>query len=185
MSLTPEEKAARRWQRMYDKSREFQISTYVRKFVAPLFQKMVRAEFGADPRQFVTAIVDGEICQVPRHVGECVCVTCGKVDAWNSGIKGIHCGHFIASRRNSILLEEDNVSPQCSGCNYYASGAPQAFRKWMLYVRGEEVVERLERLKTESVSFDREDLVDMRIEYADRLKAAELSMFWQTNDVPF
>jgi hypothetical protein len=55
----------------------------------------------------------------------------------------------------------------------------------MLYVRGEEVVERLERLKTESVSFDREDLVDMRIEYADRLKAAELSMFWQTNDVPF
>lgn len=185
MPLTPEEKAQRHWDRLYEKCQEFQISTYVRKFVAPLFQKMVRAEFGADPRQFVTAIVDGEIRQVPRHVGECVCVTCGKADAWNSGIKGIHCGHFIASRRNSILLEEDNVAPQCAGCNYYASGAPQAFRKWMLYVRGEETVERLERLKTESVSFTREDLVDMRIEYKQRLDAAELSMFWQTNDVPF
>lgn len=182
MSLTPEEKEERRWQRMYDKSKEFQISTYVRKFVAPLFQKMLRAEYGADQRLFVTAVVDGEIHQVPRHVGECVCVTCGKVDAWNSGIKGIHTGHFIASRRNSILLEEDNVAPQCAGCNYYASGAPQAFRKWMLAVRGEEVVERLERLKTESVSFARMDLIDMRIEYGSRLKAAEFSM---KTDVPF
>jgi hypothetical protein len=183
MPLTPEEKAARHRNRLLDKAREKQVSTYVRKFVAPDFQKMVRAEFGADPRQFVTAVVDGEIRQVPRHVGECVCVTCGKVDAWNSGIKGMHTGHFIASRRNSILLEEDNVAPQCASCNYYQSGAPQAFRQWMLAVRGEEVVERLERLKTESVSFDREELVDMRIEYGSRLKAAELAM--KNPDVPF
>mgnify|MGYP003628932328 CR=1 FL=1 len=182
MPLTPEEKAARHRQRLLNKASEFQTSTYLRKFVAPLFQKMIRAESGADRRQFVTAVVRGEIHQVPRHVGECVCVTCGKADAWNSGIKGIHAGHFLASRRNSILLEEDNVAPQCSHCNYYASGAPQAFRKWMLAVRGEEVVERLERLKTQSVSFDREQLVDLRIEYGDRLKAAEFSM---KTDVPF
>jgi len=183
MPLTPEEKAARHKSRLVEKAKEFQISTYVRKFVAPLFQKMVRAEFGADPRQFVTAVVDGEIQQVARYVGECVCVTCGKTDAWNSGIKGIHTGHFISSRRNSILLEEDNVAPQCSRCNVYQSGAPQAFRKWMLAVRGEETVERLEQLKTQSVSFSREELVDKRIEYGSRLKAAELKM--KNPDVPF
>lgn len=183
MQLSHEEKATRHRDRLIGKAAEFQTGTYVRKFVAPLFQRMVRAEFGADPRQFVTAVVGGEIQQVARFVGECVCVTCGKVDAWNSGIRGMHTGHFIASRRNSILLEEDNTAPQCSFCNYYQSGNQGAFRKWMLAVRGVETVERLERLKTQSVSFDREQMVDMRIEYTARLKAAEAAMKSAIDDV--
>lgn len=176
MALTPEEKAARARNRMLEKAKEYQTGTYIRKFVSPIFQKMIRAEAGADPRRYLTAVVDGEIRQVEREIGQCVCITCGKVQKWDSGIKGMHTGHFLASRRNSILFEEDNVAPQCSRCNFYLSGAPQAFRTWMFAVRGLEVVEHLERLKTESVSFDREELVDMRIEYAARLKAAEARM---------
>lgn len=176
MALSEEEKAERARQRMIDTAKKYQTSTYSRKFVAPLFQKMVRAEVGADHRPYLTAVVDGEIRQVFRELGQCVCVTCGKVDSWDSGIKGMHTGHFLASRRNSILFQEDNVAPQCSSCNYYRSGAPQAFRLWMLKVRGKDVVERLEKLKTESVSFTKEQLVDMRIDYAARLKAAEERM---------
>ena len=161
---------------MLEKAKEFQTSTYVNRFVAPLFQKMIRAEAGAEPRQYVTAVVDGVIRQVERELGYCVCVTCGKVLRWDSGIKGLHTGHFLASRRNSILLEESNCAPQCSGCNFYRSGAPQEFRLWMRMVRGPEAIERLERLKTESRSFGREELVDMRIAYAARLAAAEARM---------
>lgn len=176
MPLTPAEKDERSRCRMIETAKQYQASTYIRKFVAPLFQKMIRAEAGADPRPYLTAVVDGEIRQVKREVGQCVCVTCGKVDSWDSGIKGMHTGHFLASRRNSILFEEMNVAPQCSHCNFYLSGAPQAFRKWMLMVRGPSVVERLEQLKTESVSFSREELVDMRINYQRRLKSAEERM---------
>ena len=144
---------------------------------------MIRAEFGADTRQWVTVVLNGEISQAPRYLGECACVTCGKVDAWNSGIKGMHTGHFIASRRNSIVLEEDNVAPQCSHCNYYASGKQAEFRTWIEFVRGVEVVERLQRLKTESVSFSLEELVDRRIEYTRRLKAATEAM--RNSEIPF
>lgn len=176
MALSPEERARRHRQRTLDKACEYRTSTYCRKFVAPVFQQMIRAEFAADSREEAPAIVDGEVQCVPRYVGECVCVTCGRADAWNSGLSGMHTGHFLSSRRNSILLEEDNVAPQCSHCNRYDSGSPQAFRQWMLFVRGADVVARLERLKTESVSFDREDLVDRKIEYTRRLKAAKLAI---------
>jgi len=176
--LSEEEKADRARQRMLEQARQYQTSTYMRKFVAPLFQQMIRAEFGAEPLGVAPAMMPpiDAISWVPREVGQCVCVTCGTVKAWDSGIKGIHCGHFLASRRNSILLEEDNCAPQCSHCNYYRSGEQQLFRRWMLAVRGLEVVERLERLKNEVRSFGREELVDLRIGYAARLKAAEERM---------
>lgn len=176
MPLTPEERAERARTRMLDKAREFRIGTYLSRFVAPAFQRMIRAEAGADPRHFVTAVVDGTIQQVERKLGQCACVTCGKVLRWDSGILGMHCGHFLGSRRNSILLEESNCAPQCHSCNYYPTGAPEAFRLWMLKVRGHEVIERLERLKTESRTFSRDEMVDLRISYAARLAAAEATM---------
>lgn len=174
--LSPDEKSARERERMIETAKQYSTGTYCRKFVSVIFQRMIRAESGADPRQYVTAVVDGKIQQVARRVGQCVCVTCGKVDSWDSGIKGLHTGHFAASRRNSILLEEDNVAPQCSSCNFYRSGAPAEFRLWMLAVRGIEVIERLERLKRTSVSFGREQLVDIRISYKSRLDAAIAKM---------
>lgn len=176
MPLTAEEKAARARDRILEKAKEFSTGTYVSRFVAPLFQRVIRAEAGADHRKLVIAVVDGEIRQVERNLGQCVCVTCGKVKPWSSGILGMHTGHFLSSRRNSILLEESNCAPQCHGCNYYPTGAPEAFRLWMRVVRGQACIERLEKLKTESRSFSREELVDLRIAYAERLAAAEERM---------
>jgi len=172
-TFTPEEKAARARQRMLEKAKEFQVGTYIRKFVAPLFQQMIRAEWARCWGGTVPAIVEGTLKQVWRRRGQCVCVTCGTVGPWSSGLGGMHTGHFLASRRNSIVFEEDNVAPQCSRCNRYLSGAPQAFRRWMLATRGTERVERLERLKTESRQFTREELVDMRIDFQSRLRSAE------------
>lgn len=140
--------------------------------VAPLFQKMIRAEYGASDETHCLAVVSGELKFVQRRRGQCVCVTCGKMDAWDSGIKGIHTGHFLASRRASILLEESNVAPQCSSCNFYRDGAPSEFRMWMEAVRGVEVIARLQSLKTQSVSFSRDELVDMWFEFSKRLKEA-------------
>lgn len=174
--LSPDEKSARERERMIETAKQYSTGTYCRKFVSVIFQRMIRAESGADPRQYVTAVVDGKIQQVARRVGQCACVTCGKVDSWDSGIKGMHTGHFLASRRNSILLEEDNCHPQCSHDNFYRSGAPSEFRIYMLAVYGLEVIERLEALKRTSVSWSLDDLVDKRIEYSRRLKAAELKM---------
>jgi len=121
-------------------------------------------------------MVDGILAKVVRRRGQCACVTCGKVGAWSGSIGGMHTGHFLASRRNSILFEEDNVAPQCSRCNRYRDGEPQLFRQWMIHVRGSKVIERLEKLKGTTREFTREELVDMRIKFRARLKAAEERM---------
>lgn len=170
--LTDEEKAERKRERMIAKSREYQLGTYASRFVAKVFQRMIRAEAGAQPAGFTTAISGGDVIQAARCVGRCVCVTCGKVQVWSSGLGGMHTGHFLASRRFAILFEEANVAPQCSHCNRYLGGEPQQFRRWMLEVRGKHVVECLEQLKATTRQFTREELVDMRIDYEARLKAA-------------
>ena len=177
MKQSPEDKAARARARMIDKAREYGTDSYCRKFVAPVFQRIIRAEAAACPAGFVQAAIgDHGIDTVYRCVGQCICVTCGKVDAWDSGIKGMHTGHFSASRRNAILLLEENCAPQCQSCNYYRSGMPAEFRLWMLVVRGIETIERIESLKRTSVSFDRETLVDKKIEFSRRLKGAQDKM---------
>lgn len=174
MPLSPEEKAKRARKRMLDKAAEYQTGTYIRKFVAPTFQRMIRAEAAASEWPWAYAIVEGTFTKVRREIGQVVCVTCGKVCRWDT--RSTHTGHFIAGRSNSILFEEDNVAPQCAHCNEHLSGAQGEYRKWMIAVRGIEAVEHLERLKQQSVSFSRHELVDMRIDYDARLKAAEKSM---------
>ncbi len=91
MTLTDDEKLARKRQRMLEKAREYTTGTYCRKYVAPLFQKMIRAEWSAAPKTLI-AIWCTEPLSIPRRVGECVCVTCGKRGPWSSGLGGFHCG---------------------------------------------------------------------------------------------
>ncbi len=176
--LTNEEKGERKRQRMIDKAKEFTLGTYSRK-VAAVFQQMIRAEAAAQPEGAVPAVVDGQVTEVFRRVGQCVCVTCGRVQSWKGGVArygGMHTGHFLGSRCNSILFEEANVAPQCVECNIFQGGAPQDFRLWMLSTTGKGTIERLERLKQQTVSFTREQLVDMKLEFYARLKAAEQRM---------
>jgi len=179
MAMPPEEKARRARQRMLDTAAKYKPDTYARKYVAPKFQEMIRAEAGAQPDGYVFAVKDGMLREVFRQIGECVCVTCGKVLPWRStGEAGgrLDAGHFLQSRRNSILFEALGVNPQCSACNGPGGGKQNEYRQWMETVRGKETIERLERLKTTSRQFTREELVDMRIEYMRRLKAAKERM---------
>lgn len=174
--LSDEEKSERARQRMLDTAKAVSTQTYIAKVVAPIFQRMIRAEAGADHRPYVTAVVNCVIRQVPRRVGQVVCVTCGKVDTWSGGLGGMHTGHFVGSRSNSVIFVEDNCACQCSKCNVFNHGEAAKFRLWIEAVRGTDVVERLQRLRTESRQFTREELVDLRIAFAARLKAAEEKM---------
>ena len=179
MTLTPEDKAKRARQRKIQKAKEYSLGTYSRKFVAPVFQRMIRAEAGALPEGFTPAIVKGHLRDVLRCVGQCACVTCGRVLLWfnrSASSGSMDTGHFLASRCASILYEEDNVSPQCVRCNQHEHGAQDRYRLWMVAVRGEETIERLERLKNTPRQFTRDELVDMRIGFEARLKAAEERM---------
>lgn len=164
-------KEDKRFQRMLEKAREYQLSTYVRKFVAPDFQRMIRAEAGAFVG-LVMAVFDGELVEIQSRLGECVCVTCSTATPW-SGDRGMNCGHFVASRCNSILFEETNVAPQCAHCNKFLGGNQENYSLWMRHVHGQKEIERLRQLRHRSVTFTREELVKRRLAYLDRLRTAE------------
>lgn len=138
---------------------------------------MIRAEAGARLDAFSMAVKDGVVQRVFRKVGQCVCVTCGRICPWKGGqgMFKLDSGHFLAGR-GSILFEETCVAPQCCGCNKYGDGKPQEYRRWMEFVYGIEEIERLEFMKRQPLSRTRDQLVDMRIKFDKRLKAAELKM---------
>ena len=47
--------------------------------------------------------------------GYCQCVTCGKIDHY----KSMQGGHFYSRRHLVFKLFEENLHPQCAGCNLY------------------------------------------------------------------
>jgi len=176
--LTDEEKLERKRQRMAEHARRWTIGTHAGK-VAKAYQKMVRAEYAARPAGLVPAVVNGEVVGVFRRLGQCVCVTCGKVGPWKGNSAGggpIETGHFVPGRRASVLFEPHNAHPQCKSCNQHLGGNQANYKLWIEHVYGADEEDRLRRLKNESRRFTREELVDMQLAFQARLKAAEDTM---------
>lgn len=152
--------------------------------VAAIFQRMIRAEYAARPAGSVTAVdKTGSLACIKRDVGMCVCVTCGVTRRWDSGIRFMHTGHFVASRRASIVLDERNVAPQCYSCNVHGQGRTVEFHKWMLAERGQDVIDDLLRLRNEAIAYDREQLVQMWFIFKQRLDVAQQRMVTNADDV--
>ena len=140
----------------------------LREKAAKDLQLCIRLEAAAQDTQ--TAIVNGEFCVVASGPGECVCVTCGAVHDY----KRMHAGHFLSSRRNSILFDERGIHTQCNYCNSFLSGNAPAYRQFMLEEYGQQTIDDLERLRNQvSRTFTREELVRLRLEIRERIKRAK------------
>ena len=164
----------KRFHRHMEKAKRWTMQTLKKKTAAEL-QKAVRAEAGAFIGM-VKCVMDGQLTTKHSPLGQAICITCGALKDWKgnklNGIDGMDAGHFLSSRRNSILLEEIGLHPQCTHCNR-TGGRPEAYRIYMLKVYGQDVIDELQRLKNqESVTFEREELVRKRLSYMDRSKAA-------------
>ena len=71
--------------------------------------------------------------------GFATCVTCGKRQYY----KEMDGGHFISRRWKATLLMEENIHPQCKGCNQHASGKPDDYALFMVDTSGIEMVRAL------------------------------------------
>jgi len=105
--------------------------------------------------------------------GYCSCVTCGKVDHF----KKMDGGHFIERGVKATKLMEENVNPQCKGCNgfgmKYKSSVVLDYRRYMVDMYGEEFVEELEMAKHKTHKFYRPELEEMIIELSERVREQE------------
>ena len=96
--------------------------------------------------------------------GICTCVTCGKKGHWKTG--GIQAGHFMSRKHYSTRWDEDNVKPQCVGCNMFRSGEQY---KYSLYL-GKQLSENLHQKSNKIVKFTSIELEEMFKHYSDEVK---------------
>ena len=96
--------------------------------------------------------------------GICTCVTCGKKAHWKTG--GIQAGHFMSRKHYSTRWDEDNVKPQCVGCNMFRSGEQY---KYSLYL-GKQLSEKLHEKSNKIVKFTNIELEEMFKHYSNEVK---------------
>ncbi len=94
--------------------------------------------------------------------GMCMCVTCNKQFHW----KNIQAGHFMSRKHYSTRWNENNVKPQCVGCNMFKSGEQY---KYSLFL-GSELANDLYLKSKELVKFSSQDIQDMIDNYNSKLK---------------
>ena len=107
--------------------------------------------------------------------GYCICVTCGVFKKWNDGMQG---GHFIAKGNggtNEWALVEENVHPQCAGCNGFGmryGNAETAYTLYMIDMYGREAVEVM-MVRNQVKKYSRVDLEMMIDDYKEQIKFHE------------
>ena len=101
--------------------------------------------------------------------GYASCVTCGVRKHW----KELQGGHFIERRKTSTMLLEENIHPQCPGCNLYRmklSSTVLAYRRYMADMYGEEFVNQLEIESNKPKKFTVDELLSLKKDTNERIK---------------
>ena len=117
---------------------------------ATLLQKLVRMKYATNE-------------------GFCECVTCNKVQHW----KEMDGGHFVSRGHNSTLLVEENIHPQCKGCNGYRKGNIDSYSLFMIDTYGLDAMRELIASKHHPRKFTAIELQDLIAEYKCRIKEQE------------
>lgn len=83
------------------------------------------------------------------------CYTCNKKAYWKG--EGIQAGHFVGGRNNAVLLDEEQVRPQCYSCNCGRSGEQYTFGKNLEKEYGEKKVKELRKKRFEVLKMSKKD----------------------------
>lgn len=131
------------------------------------------------PRKAKTAAQLAEACAVDLQLlvrlkasddnGYCQCVTCGKVDHY----KQMQGGHFIERGKSATKLLEENIHPQCRGCNCFkmktATGV-LIYRQFMVDTYGEDFVKEVEFSARKAHKWVRSDIEKIHSYVKDQIK---------------
>ena len=101
--------------------------------------------------------------------GYCKCVTCDAVSKWNDGMQG---GHFISRGKTKWCLVEENIHPQCAGCNGFGMKYHNKEAVYTLYMQdmyGNDFVQNMLDTQGELVKLDRITLMDKITEFNEQI----------------
>lgn len=102
------------------------------------------------------------------------CYTCHKKDHY----KNLQAGHFVPSRRISILFDLRGLRVQCIGCNVFQYGRPLEFMQEMEKEIGideaRELRDELMRLRNAPKKMSESDYQDLILELNDLLTGLDI-----------
>ena len=101
------------------------------------------------------------------------CVTCNR----KYPINKIQAGHFMSRKHYSTRWDEENIFPQCYGCNVMQQGQQYLFSKFIDEKFGEGYSDVLLLKSRETVKFADYELDEMIRDYTKRLKDLEKKLF--------
>ena len=104
--------------------------------------------------------------------GYCVCVTCGISKHW----KEMQGGHFISRRYTATKIMEENIHPQCYGCNGPKSKdgtVAIAYTTYMIDTYGRGFVDELQRIKHIPKKYTRDEIAEIKKEFREHIKALD------------
>ncbi len=105
----------------------------------PLGRKKVKKPKITSLKKKLDAIFSKYIRQKYSKDGYGSCYTCGA----RKDVKQLQCGHFISRSYLATRFSEDNVRPQCVGCNVFGGGKTVEFAANFRRDYGETHVEKL------------------------------------------
>ena len=98
------------------------------------------------------------------------CVVCGVRRHYKDRMDG---GHFISRARAATRLVEENVHPECKGCNMPGSGHEAGYARYMVETYGVELVDWLHNESRKVVKWNRLELEERIEELKAQIKDAE------------
>ena len=116
-------------------------------------------------RKTIAALVNDAAAILQRIVrlkaadenGYCQCVTCGRVKMWNE----MDGGHFISRKYTAHKLAEENIHPQCKGCNGPMGGALDRYTLYMVDTYGRDYVDELIATKGQTRKYSRAEILEV------------------------
>ena len=103
--------------------------------------------------------------------GYVACVTCGVKKHY----KEMQAGHYVDSRNNSVLFNEELVYPQCVGCNMFKHGNKIKYTKFLMD-KGFTIdqLNDFDNLKFKTKKMNISDFAEIEDEYLDKLVALDI-----------
>jgi hypothetical protein len=96
--------------------------------------------------------------------GFCECVTCGKRMRWEE----IQAGHWIKRGHAATRWVEENVYPQCRGCNMFSGGRQDEMAAHIVRTHGAKVLEDLIQMKHSTKRWTLAELRELRERYEEK-----------------
>ncbi len=104
--------------------------------------------------------------------GYCECVTCGVVKHY----KQMDGGHYISRSYSFHSLREENIHPQCKGCNRYMGKVHDDYRRYMVEMYGADFVDWLTETKWTITKRSVVDYQDVIADVSERIKDQEVRL---------